>query len=392
MRAASTIVSTAHQTMYRLPLIVQGFLCLQAVDLSFNQLASLGAALASLAPAGATLRQLHLNDNPWGAPGGGAQLQQHMGAVTEQAYSAAVFRALPRLQELNSQPVDPAEQRQQLRAAALRRPPVAAWQARRQTGIGWDAATLMWLLAQPASAGQVAQARDQQHAMAFASMLPQAEEQPASDTAGVASLAAVLASLQQAAASGQMAMQALPSGGIASGGGRPDSRSGRSALCLAQQQYLLLVAGQPSAAQALVLLNPAHYQDRLAQMHHAAACIQAAWRGCRARRLRAQWVSQQRAAREAAAASAIQAAWRGWWCRQRRCRWVQHRLVVWRHEWREAQRRLLLHQRGAAAVRIQVRHGWRGHGVLAGHRRWTWSLLWLQRPRSAHRASSSSLR
>ncbi|KAL4434143.1 hypothetical protein ABPG75_000584 [Micractinium tetrahymenae] len=351
---------------------LRGFLRLQAIDLSFNQLPGLAAVLASLAPASATLCQLRLNDNPLAGPWAEQRRHQRIDAAggdsvaAGEAYPSAVFRTLPWLQELDSQPVELADRRKHLQAADRRSPPMPAWHGWRQVNDGaWDAATLEWVLAQPTAAEEVARADSQQRAMAFSAVLAQAEEQPAPETPEVASLATALASLQQAAASGQ-AMPCNASSSEASSSRSSGCRNGLAALRLAQQQYLLLAAGQPSAAQSLMLLSPGHYQSRLQQLHTAATSVQAAWRGCRARRMRAQWVAEQQAAREAAAATDIQAAWRGWVCRQRRCTWVQHRLVVWRHEWHEAQRRLLLHRQECAAVKVQaVWRGARVRGLLA---------------------------
>jgi hypothetical protein len=77
--------------------------------------------------------------------------------------------------------------------------------------------------------------------------------------------------------------------------------------------------------------------------------------------LRQQLGAERQAARQAAAAAAVQAAWRGWACRERQQCWVQHRLVIWRQQWRDAQRQVQEHQQRCSAVHIQVKGGctWR---------------------------------
>ena len=90
---------------------------LQELNLSFNSLASLGGVLASLAPLGASLEQLQLNDNPLAARGR-PEGQHHQVDGTQQqlaaAARAAVFRVLPHLFELDRQPVGEGERARHL--------------------------------------------------------------------------------------------------------------------------------------------------------------------------------------------------------------------------------------------------------------------------------------
>lgn len=334
----------------------QGFPQLQALDLSFNRLASLEVTLAALAPL-ATLHQLRLNDNPlqaavaegrWGEWADENQLQI--------SYREAVLHALPQLQELDSQPVGEAQRQQHKQAAVRQRPPVRPVPAGTEQALSrheWQAQTTLWLLAHPSTAELVQQAEAQQQALAGAAEQQAAEGEPP-PVPGAEDLAAVLAGLRRAAAAGPTPSQLHPGAASAATG------SSQTPLQQAQQLYLLL-AGGPAAAQNLLLLNPAIFQERLTQLHAAATRIQAAWRCCAARHLRQHLSAERQARRQTAAAGYIQAAWRGWACRECRHRWVQARLAGWRQEWGEAQRQLLEHQRCYAATRIQAGQG-RLHG------------------------------
>lgn len=324
---------------------VQGFPFLQAVDLSFNRLSSLAGALRALAPLAGTLARLRLNDNIL-APAAGAGEQAG-------GYQAAVLRALPLLRELDSQPTGAAGAQQlQCALAAVQQCPAvrpAAWQAADEK---WDAHTVLWLLGDSGVAQEVQRVRAQQQALEAAAEL-QAGASSAPAAAGAEALAAALAGLQRAAAAGDA----------------PPVATACSPLQQAQARYLLL-AGDLSASQGLLLLEPAAYQRRLAALAAAATCIQASWRRCAARRLVQRLATERRARVQAAAAACIQAAWRGWVCRQRSHCWVGARLEAWRAEWREAQCQLLELQRWCAATCVQVgalgEGGWEraGGGVL----------------------------
>jgi hypothetical protein len=333
---------------------------LRELNLSFNSLASLEGVLASLAPLGASLEQLQLNDNPLAAewrPEG----QQHQGDGPQQlaaAARAAVFRVLPHLRELDRQPVGEGERAQHLLAAARRRlpsarpwaPAAAAVEAAlvvpgERESAEWEAQTALWVLSQPAAAAAVRQAQEQQQALAAARVAAGLE-------GGVAAgLACALASLGQAAAAGSAIAAQYDNRRFAEGS------TSLIALRQAQQQYILLAAAEAPAAQSLLLLNPTHYQQLLSRLHTAATCIQAAWRRRTARSLRQQRAAERQASAQAAAATSVQAAWRGWVCRERQQRWVQHRLVIWRQQWQEAQQQVQEHQQRCSAVHIQVRGG-----------------------------------
>lgn len=354
----------------------QDFPSLRILDLSFNALPSLRAVLACLAPLGGLaggLQQLRLNDNPvsGGAQQPGEPRQVHAGghepagAAAWAKYRQGILQVLPRLRELDSQPISEAEQQQHLQAAAKRGFGAAVggavWPAADAfaDGSGTDrqARTVLWLLTQPSALDLVQQSDAQQQALATATFLSRLSGQPAAGP-GAEGTAAALAALEQAAARGSSTGQ---QGGSATKAAALSGASGSVAaqpqllLRRSQQLYLLLARDETGAAEDLLCLNPQHYRELLGHLHSAATRIQAAWRRRCAICLRQRLAAEQHASRQAAAAACVQAAWRGWVCRHRTYATVQARLLEWQWQWREAQRLVEEHQRSCAAVLIQVR-------------------------------------
>lgn len=369
------LIDTSRAPSIHLP-ASQDFPSLRILDLSFNALPSLRAALASLAPLGGLtggLQQLRLNDNPLssGAQQPGEPRQVHVGghdpagAAAWAKYRQGILQVLPRLRELDSQPISDAERQQHLQAAAKRGIGAAAGGAVLPAadavgdGAGTDrqARTVLWLLTQPSALELMQQSDAQQQALATASFLSRLSGQPAA-APGSKGTAAALAALEQAAACGSSTGQ---QGGSATKAAALNGASGSVAaqpqqlLRRSQQLYLLLARDETGAAEDLLWLNPEHYRELLGRLHNAATRIQAAWRRLRAIRLRQRLAAEQHASRQAAAAACVQAAWRGWVCRQRTYAAVQDRLLEWRRQWREAQQLVAEHQRSCAAVLIQVR-------------------------------------
>ena len=282
-----------------------------------------------------------------------------------QPYPTAVFAALPQLRELDSQEVGADGLQRHQQAAAARRAPAALPPA----GAGWDASTLLWVLSQPGAAAEAQRAHQQQQQADMAALLALHGEVAPAVRPAVAGLAAALTGLQLAAGLEQPSSAAKPSTQPACSGGWPKrggTREQRRVLLQAQHRYLLLASGQLPAAQGMLLLNPLHYQHLLARLQSAATRIQSAWRRRSACVLRARLARERAAALQAAAAACIQAACRGWACRHRSHAWVQHKLVIWRRGWQEAQVQLLEHQRGWAAVRIQAGRVARGSSQMLG--------------------------
>ncbi|KAI3438847.1 hypothetical protein D9Q98_001264 [Chlorella vulgaris] len=345
---------------------LQGFHWLHTLDLSCNRLASLPDLLTALAPLRGCLKQLNVSDNPLSQQQASHQQLPAAACGQHQPHQrsgcrGSLLAALPLLQQLDSQPVTEAEQQHRRLAAAARwRPSLALSRSSciaEQNSMDWDVLTLLWMLHQPGVAIMSEQSGRQQHA--FDALA--AHQRPPGETQCSLSLAAALAAVQHAASLGACGVSERLRRTYSSCIRISHDGSRLPHLHLLHEQYQLLAAAGPSAAQDLQLINASHYQRLYSRLQAAATAIQAAWRhyaACaQARRL----AEQQQASREQAAAAGIQAAWRGWVCRMRGSSLVQGRLASWRHQWREAQQLALCHQQHLAAARIQA--AWRGWQV-----------------------------
>ena len=334
---------------------------LTCLDLSFNALADLGC-LWNLAPL-TQLRHLLLHDNPLAGEAG-------------DSYAAAVHQALPRLHELDSQPIPASQRQRHLQQVARQAIPGTSPSSTDQLwdrGRAWDASTVVWMASHPEPvwlAGALAGQRSSSggacrtggegggSSRSGCNWWASGTSGCSSSGGGGASIGSSRSSTSQAAGrapgfpgfvSGLAELQGLPELATLAHS-RQQSGDGVAEM---RQRYCQLAAAQVSAHQNMLVVNSAYYRGLLQALTQATTSIQRWWRGGRARELCRRFRDERLARRQSAAAALIQAAWRGRHTR-RQTSWVTSHLADWREQWRRAQALLELHQRVHAATLVQV--------------------------------------